>query len=133
MKNIILLTIIMVFVSGCATMSGSDRAMLREIESYGISSTDQRIKHPGVAAGLNVLPGFGNFYLAFGTHESSQWLFGCFNLFMWPISILWGVPEGAIDAKTMNKKETVYYYNFNRHGKKEFQKIKSADLREPPQ
>jgi hypothetical protein len=52
-------------------MTPSERANLRELEGYGVRETDQAIKNPGIAGALNILPGFGNFYLAVGTGESS--------------------------------------------------------------
>ena len=35
----------------------------------------------------------------------------------WPISILWGVPEGAIDANKINERELVYYYIYDEDGR----------------
>ena len=55
-------------------------------------------KDPVLAGVLNILPGFGNFYLAYGTQQSGQWGIGLFNLLLWPISPIWGIPEAAIDA-----------------------------------
>ena len=125
-------TLILAVLTGCTTLSRSDQAMLRELESHGIPPTEQQIKHPGLAGGLNILPGFGNFYLAVGTHESAQWLYGLLNLLFWPSSVVWGIPQAAIDAITMNKKETVYYYKFDRQGKKEYEELKSELERYPP-
>ena len=105
--------------------------MLSELRSYGISDTEIRRKSPPTAAALNLLPGGGNFYLAVGTTESDQWVYGFLNLLTWPISIIWGIPEAAIDANTINKKETIYYYTYDRIGKKEFEKIK-RDLEPAP-
>jgi hypothetical protein len=83
---------------------------LRLITDAGLSATQQDIKSPTLAAVLNILPGIGNFYLAAGTEETHMWAIGAVNLLFWPVSVLWGVPEGAIDASTINKKETIYYY-----------------------
>lgn len=99
--------------------------MLRELEGYGISPTEQEIKNPGLAGGLNILPGFGNFYLGVGTDESDQWLYGFLNLLTWPVSPIWAIPEAAIDANVINKKETVYYYKFDPQGKKEYEALKA--------
>jgi hypothetical protein len=99
--------------------------MLNELKSYGISETEVQRKSPPAAAALNILPGFGNFYLAAGTTESDQWLFGFLNLITWPYSMIWGIPEAAIDATTINKKETIYYYTYDRMGKQEFEKRKA--------
>ena len=100
MKTVIqfaLVASILTCLAGCTTMSRSDKAMLRELEGYGISPTEQELKHPALAGGLNLLPGFGNFYLGIGTDESEQWLYGALNLLLWPASILWGIPEAVIN------------------------------------
>ncbi len=36
---------------------------------------------------------------------------------------MWGIPSGAIDATNINKKETIYYYTYDKYGKAELQKI----------
>ena len=117
--------IAILLLTGCATLSRSDRATLNELRSYGIPPTEVQLKHPALAGALNILPGFGNFYLAIGTTESDQWLFGFLNLLAWPVSIIWGVPEAIIDANTINKKETIYYYTYDNIGKSELLKHKS--------
>ena len=58
------------------------------------------------------MPGFGNFYLAIGTNEGDQWLYGTLNLLLWPVSVVWGIPEAAIDAGNINKRNTAYYYTY---------------------
>lgn len=111
-------------------MSRSDKERYRELQGLGIKATDQQVKSPGAAGALNLLPGCGNFYLAVGTDESDQWLYGFLNLLTWPISPIWAIPEGAIDAGTINKKEVVYYYTFDPRGQKELKALKAsrADL-----
>jgi len=99
--------------AACVSMSRADREFYRRIEMQGADVMAGNIKHPAAAGFLNILPGVGNFYLASGTEHSGQWMIGTLNLLVWPVSILWGVPEAAIDAQTINKMETVYYY---RHG-----------------
>jgi len=102
--------VMVILISGCASLSRTEQTTLRELKAYGISETEIQKKHPAAAGGLNILPGFGNFYLAYDTDESSQWLFGFLNLLTWPVSVVWGIPQGVIDANTINKKETIYYY-----------------------
>jgi len=119
------LVITLGYTSGCVSLSRSDQSILNELRSYGISETDIQKKNPGLAGGMNILPGFGNFYLAAGTDESDLWLIGFLNLLTWPISVLWGVPEAVIDANTINKRETIYYYTYDRIGKQEFEKRKA--------
>ena len=109
--------------TACTTLSHSEETQLRELKSYGIRQTEET-KSPGLAGALNVLPGFGNFYLAAGTDESSHWLYGFLNLLTWPVSVLWGIPEAAIDAGNINKREMVYYYTYDPTGKAELAKIK---------
>lgn len=29
------------------------------------------------------------------------------------VSVVWGIPEAAIDAETINERELVYYYTFD--------------------
>lgn len=72
----------------------------------------ETVKQPALAGALNILPGFGNFYLAVGTEEQEHWLYGFLNLLTWPLSIVWAVPEAAIDASAINERETIYYYTF---------------------
>lgn len=103
---------------GCATLSSNDKAKIEEVKSCGLSVPHDELKSPGAAGFLNILPGFGNFYLASGTDEGSQWAIGFVNLLTWPISIVWGIPEAAIDADIINKKNSVYYYSY-REGKYE--------------
>ena len=43
-----------------------------------------------------------------------QFIYGAFNIFMWPWSVVWGVPEAAIDATTINKRELIYHYKYDR-------------------
>ncbi len=114
-----------VSLSGCVSLSRSEKTMLRELEGYGISKTEEKVKSAPLAGALNLLPGIGNFYLAAGTDEGSQALYGVLNLLTWPLSILWGVPQAAIDAGTINKQETIYYYQFNPQGKKELEALKA--------
>ena len=68
---------------------------------------------------LNFLPGVGNFYLALGHgNDSVQGVYGFVNIFFWPSSIVWAVPQGAIDAGALNEREMLYYYRYNEYGKK---------------
>jgi hypothetical protein len=124
--------------TGCVTLSRSDQERLNELKSIGLSATEIKKKNPGAAGGLNILPGFGNFYLAIGTEESEQWLVGFLNLLFWPISVVWGIPEAAIDATVINKKETIYYYTYDKYGKAELAKRQAEEaasavpLAQPP-
>lgn len=125
MRKIVLVIMVVLLIfsaTGCITLSRMDQEKLQELRSVGISETEVQKKNPGAAGVLNILPGFGNFYLAIGTNESEQWLVGFLNLLTWPFSVVWGIPQGAIDATNINKKETLYYYTYDKNGKAELQK-----------
>lgn len=103
-------------LSSCVSLSPSDRAQLRDIKAMNLP--EQEKKNPALAGILNLLPGFGNFYLAIGTDQGGQASIGVVNLLLWPISSVWAVPEAAIDANTINTQYTVYYYTVDPNGKK---------------
>lgn len=72
-----------------------------------------------------MLPGIGNFYLGVGNGaESAQMLYGFLNFLLWPSSIIWGIPEAAIDAGRINERELIYYYTYDKNGIKELEEIK---------
>ncbi len=110
---------------GCTTLTGQERNQLQQLKSNGITvdkstGTWERPANPGMAGALNLLPGIGNFYLAAGNGgDSTHYLYGTLNLLLWPISILWGVPEAAVDANRINERELIYYYKYDSQGKKE--------------
>lgn len=110
-KKIALVCLSFAMVS-CTTLTSTEKHRIAELESQGVMVPHEEIKNPGLAGALNVLPGVGNFYLAVGTNESEHWLYGFLNLLAWPTSIAWGVPEAIIDASTINKRETVFYYSY---------------------
>lgn len=119
MKKILLLSMLMVLLAGCTTLNRKDYQQLQQLRMNGIS-----VDHPVVpfekpnseitAGALNILPGFGNFYLAFGDGGvKKQAIFGGINFLLWPLSIIWGVPQAALDAKTLNQRALIYYYRYN--------------------
>jgi len=116
-------------MSGCVSLSSMESREYRYLAARGVD-----VDHPAgefdppnslLAAGaLNILPGFGNFYLAVGRGgDASQAVFGFLNLLAWPIGIVWSVPEAAIDAHTLNKREMLYYYHYEPDGKKALEKL----------
>ena len=113
--RLILLSLSLTFMS-CVSLSPTDRSQLRDIKALNLP--EQNRKSQATAAALNVLPGIGNFYLATGTDQGGQASIGFVNLLTWPLSVLWGVPQAAIDAKTINTQYTVYYYTVDPVGKK---------------
>ncbi len=110
-------------LASCTSLTHQERNTLRSLQAQGIT-VDKPVGNweapasPAGAGALNLLPGFGNFYLASGNAgDSGQYLYGFLNLLTWPISILWGVPEATIDAGTINERELIYFYTFDESGK----------------
>lgn len=119
------LTAFLLCLSACTTLTKQEQNELRSLKAQGVTvdrpaGSFERPANPGAAGALNLLPGIGNFYLASGNGgDSSHWLYGCLNLITWPFSILWGIPEAAIDANRINERELIYYYKYDRQGQKE--------------
>lgn len=106
---------------GCTSLTFQEQQELADLQYRGITVDRapggwQQPASPLTAGLLNLLPGGGNFYLASGNAgDSSHWTFGFLNLLTWPISILWGVPEAAIDAGNINKRDMLNFYKYG-HG-----------------
>lgn len=121
-----LLSILLCFTAGCTTLSGHERIVLRDLKADGISvdkPTGEWVKpaSPLLAGVLNILPGFGNFYLGMGNGaDGSQSIYGVVNLLLWPISPIWGIPQAVIDAKTINERDLVFYYEHTEAGQEEW-------------
>lgn len=119
------LAALLLCLSACTTLTKQEQNELRNLKAQGVTvdrpaGSFERPANPGAAGALNLLPGIGNFYLASGNGgDSSHWLYGCLNLITWPFSILWGIPEAAIDANRINERELIYYYKYDRQGQKE--------------
>lgn len=124
MKKILTLLCVISLV-GCTSLTRQEELQLQQLKHQGVTvdrpvGNYEKPASVGVAGALNLLPGFGNFYLGTGNAaESSHWLYGFLNLLTWPLSIIWGVPEAAIDAGTINEREMLYYYQYNKYGKQE--------------
>lgn len=122
-----ILVILLCSLFSCTHLTNKEQAELRQLKNYGIKENDHQVADPVLAGGLNLLPGFGNFYLASGNGaDSNHWIYGVLNLATWPASILWGVPEGFVDASEINRRELIYYYTFDEQGKLELEKLKKA-------
>lgn len=115
-------------LSGCTSLTHLEQRELQVLRGQGVTvdkpiGSWEKPANAGGAALLNLLPGFGNFYLAMGNAgDSDHYIYGAANLLLWPISVLWGIPEAAVDAKTINQREMLYYYKFDPMGKKEIAK-----------
>ena len=115
-------------MSGCVSLSYHERNEIQYLAANGIDvnhgSGGFEAPNSIVLAGvLNVLPGFGNFYLALGQGgDGIQGVYGVVNLLFWPLSIVWGAPQAAIDANSLNKREMLYFYRYNQYGIEELQR-----------
>ena len=125
MKKTLLMLTALTLMSGCTTLTRQEQMQLQQLKSQGIT-LDRPVgnfetPNSALMAGLlNILPGVGNFYLAFGNgSDTTHALYGFGNLLMWPLSVVWAVPEGAIDAINLNKRELIYYYKYDPYGKQE--------------
>lgn len=112
-----LAAVVTLWLSGCNSLSSMERLKIAEYQLRGLPVPHAEVKDPAVAGLLNLLPGFGNFYLAIGTDYNEHWFYGILNLLTWPYSTLWGIPEAAIDAGNINRKESLYYYEYGRGAK----------------
>lgn len=104
----------------CTHLTKQERDELHQLKAQGITVDRGGDFEPpasaGVAGVMNILPGFGNFYLASGNGaDSSHWLYGFLNLLTWPVSIIWGIPEAAIDANRINEREMIYHYKYDKY------------------
>lgn len=123
MKKLATLYALTAVLTGCTTLTHQENNTLRALNAHGISVEKpagywQAPASPAGAGALNLLPGFGNFYLASGNGgDGSHYLYGFLNLLTWPISVVWGIPEAAIDANRINERELIYYYTFDESGK----------------
>lgn len=128
MKKIFPAAAALIMLSACTTLTKQEQNSLHLLKAHGITvdrpiGNFERPASPGAAGLLNLLPGIGNFYLASGNGgDSAQWLYGGLNLITWPFSILWGIPEAAVDANRINEREMLYYYQYDRQGKKDLAK-----------
>lgn len=129
MKKTLLLATVLFSIASCTTLTHQEKRQLEQLRAHGITidrpaGSWSEPASPAIAGALNILPGFGNFYLASGNaSESSHWIYGGLNLITWPFSIFWGVPEAAIDAGAINKRDMLYFYNYDKNGKKELQTL----------
>ena len=111
--NMILIPLLVLSLSGCMSLTQSEKNAAYELKSYGVNTGDVKIKEPSTAAWLNLLPGVGHFYLACGSEEKQLWGMAFFNLFTYPLSWFWAIPGAYSDAKVLNQKEQVRFYQYS--------------------
>ncbi len=90
-------------LGGCRGMEAWQTAEYQNVKNAGLPEFEP--KSPAAAGALNLILGIGDAY-------NGEWgAFAC-NFLLWPLSILWGVPEAAVTASNINKQETwAYYYH----------------------
>lgn len=119
---LIILALGFLFLQGCSSLHYSEKVTYKSLEANGITMDKpagpwERPASPLAAGLLNFLPGCGNFYLSCGDGaDADHVLYGFLNFITWPMSMFWGIPEAAIDAGNINRREFVYFYTFNPSG-----------------
>ncbi len=101
--------------AGCLSLTPEETRTLEKAGKAGYTlespPPDFRPPFDDVAvAGLNALPGVGNFYLAAQGGGGIHWLLGTGNLLLWPFSPVWSVYEGYADARTLNKRALAEFW-----------------------
>ena len=123
MNKLLLLGSTTLLVVGCASVRSESKAKLQEAREYGLPTDKVENVSSGAAGALNILPGFGNIYLECNQDEKTvNWVLFTVSLLTGPFSILWGVPQAAIDADSINKQAMVDYYMFDKNRNSEFEK-----------
>lgn len=116
--------------SSCAGLNYREKEQVAQLTEIGIDPTDKGNNSGWVAGPLNIIPGAGNFYLATGTGESNQVVYGVLNIIpgwlVWPFTCLWSVPQAAVDAHNINKRQTVEYYFNTERGRQEMVQIRNS-------
>ena len=115
---------LVVMLSGCMSLTQSEKNAVYELKTYGVNPCSVKIKEPATAAWLNLLPGVGHFYLAYGSEEKQLWGMAFFNLFTYPLSWFWGIPGAYSDAKVLNKKELVRFYQYSPVGQEDLKALR---------
>ena len=113
--NAMLLVVVM--LSGCMSLTQSEKNAVYELKSYGVSTTDVKVKDPAVAAWLCLLPFAGYWYLAYGSDEKQLWA-------IMPFTWIWSIPGAYSDAVVLNKKELVRYYQYKPAGQQELKALR---------
>jgi hypothetical protein len=105
---------------GCASMNYDETKQYSELEAAGVECED--VVSPVTAGVLNVLPGFGDIYLASGDYGNGGPSWGAFALdfLLWTPSVVWAIPQAVTTANTINKKACISAhsgYTFNNTSK----------------
>lgn len=114
-----------VSLSGCLNLTRGEQDRLYYLKTQNITIDRpypdwEKPASPWATAFYSFLPGGGNFYLAGGNAGESQlYPWAIVDLLTWPFSIIWGVPQGVIDANTVNRRDLVYFSFYHQPQDKE--------------
>lgn len=97
--------------SSCTTLRPREHVEWQQLRRQGVEI--EPVKSQAAAALLNLLPGIGNAYLAVGTGEQHEWAWFGFNVLLWPISPVWGIPDGLVSARNINIRQTLELHHPN--------------------
>lgn len=126
---------LVVLATGCAGLTPREAGQAKQLREAGISETEMGTKNGWISGPLNIIPGVGNFYLATGKDSSSQIIYGILNIIpgwlLWPVTCAWSVPQAAIDAGNINRRQTVVYFFDTEEGRKEYERLKAAHAGDP--
>ena len=111
------LFLLVVMLSGCMSLTQSEKNAVYELKSYGVNTCDVKIKSPAVAAWLCLLPFAGYGYLASGSDEKKLW-------WIMPFSWVWSIPGAYSDAVVLNKKEQVRFYQYKPAGQEQLKALR---------
>jgi len=99
-----------VAAGGCTTLTSYEKQQWGAASAAGVQKV--KVCSPGAAAGLNLIAGLGNVYLAGKTENAGELGWWALNFLTWPLSILWAVPDGAISADNINIRETLILHGY---------------------
>ncbi|MDR1497503.1 MAG: hypothetical protein LBS59_03695 [Puniceicoccales bacterium] len=111
-------------VAACTQLAPYERQTRDELRGYGIVAP-QEPTNQAVAGILNLFPGFGSFYLAAAGNEGSHAVFGVVNLLLWPLSVVWAVPDAVISSGNINDRHLVSYYLLNPEGQNQLAHLRA--------
>lgn len=123
MKKIVSSVLILssLITTSCTSLNSGQKSEYREWQAQGVAVED---KSEGLAAGLNILPGIGDFY-------NGNVGLGIVNLVFWPASVLWAPVGGATGAAEVNYYETrVHVTKLERNKQTTMQNLHAAYMAE---
>jgi len=100
-RLVVFILLILLCGIGCNSLTSIEEQQYQNLISQGAIPHDP--KSPALGALLNILPGIGDIV-------NGEWGAFALDFLLWPISVIWAIPQGAITASNINKHETIAYY-----------------------